>query len=386
MKILHLITDLNIGGAENSLYRLLSGMDRERFDSRVVSLIPVGRVGEKIQSLGIRVESLGMYPGRLSLTGAWRLISILRRDRPMILQTWLYHADLLGILAAQAVRLPVVVWNIRNSEMDLSQYRRLSGLVVRACAWLSGWPQVVVSNSHAGLDFHIRFGYHPPRWVIIPNGIDTRVFKPDREAYHGLRQELGLPPETVLIGQVARYDPMKNQLVFLKAAGELNRSGSQVHFVMIGEGITEENAILVDEVHRQGLAGRVHMLGRQDDIGRYESALDVLTSASSFGEGFPNVVAEAMSCAVPCVVTDVGDSAYLVGDTGLVVPPGDPQVLVEAWKRLLSGGEKVRRDLGAAARRRIETQFSLERTIFAYQDLYLSLSTQPAGVDKGKAV
>jgi glycosyltransferase involved in cell wall biosynthesis len=370
LKILHLITDLNTGGAETSLYRLLASMDCERFDSQVVSLITPGPLGEKIASLGIPVRSLDMRPGRPTPAALLRLTSWLRREKPDILQTWLYHADLLGILAARAARIPVVVWNVRNSEMELSQYRRLSGLVVRTCARLSGWPQAVVSNSHAGRDFHVRSGYHPARWVIIPNGIDTRVFKPDPEAYRWLRRELGLAPETVLIGQVARYDPMKNQAGFLMAAGELSRTGIQAHFVMAGSGVTDENAALGEVVKQQGLTGRVHLLGRRDDMPRIEAALDLLTSASIFGEGFPNVVAEAMACGVPCVVTDVGDSALLVGETGRVVPAHDPGALAGAWSDLLSMPPEGRRELGRQARERILGRFSLEKMAAAYSQLY----------------
>jgi glycosyltransferase involved in cell wall biosynthesis len=373
MKIFHLITDLNTGGAETSLYRLLGGMERAQFESQVVSLIPPGPLGKKIAGLGIRVRNLGMTPGRPTLAALTRLTGWLRTEQPDLLQTWLYHADLLGLLAARMAGVRRVVWNLRNSEMELSQYRRLSGLVVRACAYLSPFPQAVICNSRAGQEFHTRFGYHPRRWVVIPNGIDTRAFHPEPEAYQQLRRELGLPLGVILIGQVARYDPMKDQACFLKAAGTLLRSGSPAHFVLIGEGVTDMNPALTEIIRSQGLAGRVHLLGRQDDISRYEAALDVFASASAFGEGFPNVVAEAMACGIPCVVTDVGDSAFLVGGTGLVVPPQDPAALAAAWQKLLSSGEAARRELGALARKRVEENFSIEKTLAAYQKLYLGL-------------
>jgi len=381
MKVLHLITDLNTGGAETSLYRLLGGLERAEFDSQVVSLIPPGPIGEKIAALGIPVRTLGMAPGRPTPAALARLTGWLHADPPDLLQTWLYHADLLGILAARMAGVRRVMWNLRNSEMQLSQYRRLSGLVVHLCACLSGWPQVVISNSRAGQDFHARFGYHPRRWAVIPNGIDTRLFRPNPQAYAWLRSGLGLPPEELLVGQVARYDPMKDQAGFLRAAGELVRSGSPAHFVLIGHEVTDANPALTAAAREAGLAGRVHLLGRQDDIGRYEAALDVLVSPSAFGEGFPNAVAEAMACGVACVVTDVGDSAYLVGETGRVVPPSDPSALAAACGALLADANE-RGALGAAARRRIEANFSLERTVAAYRQLYLG----PGGDAQGKAV
>lgn len=365
IKVLHLITDLDTGGAEVSLYRLLAGTDRTQFDNQVVSLIPVGPVGEKIRALGIPVRSLDLQPGRPTLSALFRLAGLLHREKPAILQTWLYHADLLGLLVAKMVRIPAVVWNIRNSEMDFSKYRRLSGIVMAACARLSSWPQAVISNSRAGQDFHTRFGYHPARWIIIPNGVDTRVFKPDREAYLGVRRELGLAPETILIGQVARFDPMKDQASFLRAAGQFVQSGSNAQFVMIGQDVTSENVSLAEIIRREGIEDRVHLLGRREDMPRLNAALDILVSSSS-GEGFPNVVAEAMASGVPCVATDVGDSAHLVANTGIVVPPRNPQALAAAWAELLSLTASERFALGQQARQRIIQHFSLEKMVQAY--------------------
>jgi glycosyltransferase involved in cell wall biosynthesis len=262
-----------------------------------------------------------------------------------------------------------VIWNIRNTNIDFSQYRRLSGLVVRACTWMSGWPQVVISNSHAGRDFHIRLGYRPRRWAVIPNGIDTRVFKPDADAARWFRQELNLAPDTFLIGQIARYDPMKNHEGFLQAAGVLVRSGCKAHFVMAGEGVTDENTALLEVADQQALKGRVHMLGRRNDIPHLAAALDLFSSSSS-GEGFPNVVAEAMACEVPCVVTDVGDSAFVVGETGWVVPPHDPAAMAKAWGNCLALPESERNAVGARARQRVCDHFSLEEMVSAYSRLY----------------
>jgi glycosyltransferase involved in cell wall biosynthesis len=379
-RILHLITDLDTGGAEISLYRLLAHMDRTRFESRVVSLVPAGDVGEKIRSLGVPVRSLDLEPGRPTPAAFLRLVGWLRREPPDLLQTWLYHADLLGLLAAKAAGVHRVVWNIRNSELDLSRYRRLSRIVVRVCAWLSGGPLAAISNSQAGRDFHTHLGYHPARWAIIPNGIDLQAFRPDPQARLAVRKELGLDAEASLIGQVARYDPAKNQAGFLEAAGALVRAGVEAHFVLAGQDVTPENPALAEIVRGEALEGRVHLLGRRDDVPRLDAALDVLTSPST-GEGFPNVVAEAMACGVPCVVTDVGDSALLVGETGRVVAPGNPAALAAALQELVSAGAAKRGELGQAARSRVAERFSLEKTVAAYEELYEELLARPA---KGK--
>jgi glycosyltransferase involved in cell wall biosynthesis len=339
-------------------------------------------VGEEIRGLGIPVRSLELEAGRPTLGALLRLTSWLRRERPDLLQTWLYHSDLLGLLAAKAAGVRRVAWNIRNSEMDLSRYRPLSGLVVRTCARLSGWPQAVISNSQAGREFHARFGYHPRRWAVIPNGIDVEAYHPDGKARLEIRKELGLDERAVLIGQVARYDPMKGQSLFLRAAGRLVRAGARVSFVMVGQEVTPQNPALAEVIGEEALEGRVHLLGRRDDTPRLYAALDILASPSVFGEGFPNVVAEAMACGVPCTVTDVGDSALLVGETGRVVRPGDPEALAAAWQELVSAGPRVRQQLGGGARRRVAEHFSLEKTIAAYQQLYEQLLSGPV---KGQA-
>lgn len=373
LKIVHLITDLNVGGAEISLYRLLTGMDRAQYENQVISLTPIGSIGEKLLTSGIRVRSLNMQSGRPSPRGFLQLSDWLRHERPDVLQTWLYHADLLGLLAAKTARIQKVVWNLRSSYHDLSQYRRLTGIVLKLCTWLSGWPQAVVTNSRSGQEFHTHLGYHPRRWVWIPNGIDIQTFKPDPDMRSALRRELDLPPESFLIGLVARFDPMKDHVTFLQAAGLLSPAWANVHYVLVGEGVDPSNPSLVDQVQNEHLAGRVHLLGRRMDIPRLMAGMDIVSS-SSYGEGFPNTIAEGMACAVPCVVTDVGDAAFLVGDTGIVVPPKNPPALAGGWSRIIDLGPEGRQRLGRAARRRIEQEFCIAKTVQEYQRLYQSLA------------
>ena len=380
IRILHLITDLSTGGAEMSLFRLLGGIDRTRFENRVISLIPVGEIGVKIRALGIPVTSLGLRRGQFSLAALWSLVRELRNDRTEILQTWLYHADLLGWAATGLGGVKCLVWNIRSSDMDISQYKPLSGLVIRACALLSGRPQAVVVNSLAGQDIHIGLGYHPRRWVHIPNGVDLERYQPDPDARRAVRAELDLPVDTILIGMNARYDPMKNHSDFIQAAGQLIRSGLDVHFLLAGQDVNPGNRVLAELIDQKNLTGRVHLLGRCEDIPRLDAALDILAMTSSFGEGFPNAVAEAMACGIPCAVTDVGDAAFLVGNTGMVVPRDAPGDMADAWEALIKVGELERHRLGAAARRRVLENFSLSKAVASYEELYSNL----IGTDRKK--
>lgn len=373
LKIVHLITGLNVGGAERMLHKLLANMDRDRFQNVVISLIDAGSLGERIEELGIPVFSLGMRRGR---PGAPQLITALRllaRERPSILQTWMYHADLLGLICKELCRIPYVVWNLRASDQILHS-PRMTVWTFKACARLSRRPSVVIANSQAGQAFHASNGYHPRRWLVIPNGFDLGTFAPDFAARASVRADLGLCPDDILIGLVGRYDPMKDHETFFQAAMLLAERDPRIHFLLAGREVVPGNVELTRSITGHKVYNSVHMLGERADIPRLMSSLDIYASSSSYGEGFANVVGEAMACGVPCVVTDVGDSAAIVGDTGVVVPPRDPRAMADAWERLIEAGPEARHDLGQAARRRIVENYSLESVVRRYEDLYLELS------------
>lgn len=372
IKLLHLITNLSVGGSEIVLWRLLERMDKTRFTNSVACMIETGAVANRIRELGIPVFSLGMkrkWPDPRGLTGILRL---LRKERPDILQTWLYHSDLLGLLAGKIYGVPRLLWNIRCSNMDMYRYGRVTAMVVALNARLSGIPESIIVNSFAGKEYHQRIGYRPKRWDVIPNGFDTQTFRLDERARAGLRNELGLPEKSLLIGLVARFDPMKDHRNYFLAARHLLSTAEgeeDVHFVLAGLGVDAGNVKMRSIITDCGLNGRVHLLGERTDIPYVTSAFDI-ASSSSLGEGFPNVVGEAMASGVPCAVTDVGDSAWLVGDTGRVVPPGDPVALAEAWRDLIRMGVDRRRSMGVAARRRIEEEFSADVMVRRYEMVY----------------
>jgi glycosyltransferase involved in cell wall biosynthesis len=206
--------------------------------------------------------------------------------------------------------------------------------------------------------------------VVIPNGFDVKSFKPDQIARRGLREELRLADDTPLIGQIGRFDPQKDYHNFIQAAALLRATHPETRFVLCGDGLTQENSQVRDWIEEAGLDSRVHLLGRRDDVARVHAALDVLTLCSAFGEGFPNVVGEAMASGVPCVVTDVGDSAMIVGDTGRVVPARDPGGLADAWRWMLGLGPEGRAQLGLAARERIVRNFELDSIVDRYQSFH----------------
>jgi len=367
------------------LYRLLSHIDRSRFENVVISLTGLGTLGTKIESLGIPVITLGKreagLPGSigwgrlllLSLMGFWRLVLQLKRARPTILQTWLYHSDLFGLMAGKLAGVPAIVWNLRCTNLKIKR-----DFAMRLLASLSVYPQGVLVNSSAGQQFHETEGYRPKKWVLIPNGFDLNVFRPDSGARKSLRDERRLPEEAFLIGLIARVDPLKGHDTFLHGAKLLLEHKKDVHFVLAGSQVDHDNSSLVTDIKALGLSGHVHLLGERQDIQNVIAALDVLTNSST-AEGFPNVVGEAMACGVPCVVTDVGDSAFLVGVTGRLVPPGNPDLLAQAWIELVEMDREKRVQLGMAARERIRGRFDITSVVKRYEACYEDFVAEATG-------
>jgi glycosyltransferase involved in cell wall biosynthesis len=382
LKIFHLITDLDTGGAEMMLYKLLVGINRQRFSHVVVSLTDAGVLSKRIEALGIPVHTLSMHRGRPNLAGLWRLLQLLMCERPDVLQTWLYHANLLGLIAGKLMRVPAIARNIRCSNMDMRYYSRLSALIVRILAWVSPLPDVVLINTETGREFHEALHYRPRRRQVIPNGFDVSLFRPDPAARFYCRRLLGLPLNPILIGLIARYDPMKDHYTFLQAASYLLKDRSDIHFVLIGRNVTESNNDLTMIIQDLGISDHIHLLGERWDVPKIMQALDIMALTSAFGEGFPNVIGEAMASGVPCVVTDVRDAPLIVGDTGRVVPAQNPHATAHAWGELIDLPSEESRRLGLAARQRIAQHFSLRAVVTQYTALYEELSA--GGQMRGK--
>jgi glycosyltransferase involved in cell wall biosynthesis len=374
IRIMHLITGLNTGGAEIALSRLVEVLDRDEFDSHVISMVPTGLVGEHIRALGFPVASLEMPPGRPTLDGFLKLIRLLRDFRPNILQTWLYHADLLGLFAGKLSGVPAIAWNIRGSELNIMNSPRLSGLVLKICATLSGFPQIVVVNSNAGLISHKNLGYHPRKWQLIPNGIDTNKFKPDIAAGRKIRAEWGFSDEIRLVGIVARVDPQKGYEYFFRAAQIVKEKYSNARFVCIGTGPVEYIAELKTLAKTLDLDQYVMWAGVRSDMPAVYNSFDMVVSSSAYGEGFPNVVAETMSCGIPCIATKTGDSATLVDHAGVIIPARDYLAMSEAILLVLGQSDEERKNMGEKSRQRIIEYYSLGKMTSAYADLYRQLA------------
>ena len=375
MRIAVVITGLSTGGAEMMLLKLLERVDRERFAFHVISLTTLGEVGPRIRALGVPVEALGIARGRIEPLKVIQLARRLRQLHVDIVHTWLYHADLLGGLAARSAGVRAVIWGLRNSTLHPENTSTSTRLVLRLNALLSRWvPAGILSCSTVARDVHIAAGYRGEIFVI-PNGFDLERFKPDAAARDSVRIELQVPPDTPLVGIVGRYDPQKNHEGFLRAAGLLKGNNSRVHFLLAGTGVDRDNARLRAASERERVCDVTHLLGRRDDIPRLMASLDVLVSSSLFGEAFPNVLGEAMACGVPCAVTDVGDCANIVGPAGRIVPPGDMAGLAKATGELLEMTAAARFALGRQARERVQRDFDILDVARRYEGYYMRFAS-----------
>lgn len=344
-----------------------------RFFAHVISLGEIGVVGKKIQSLGIPVEALGMRSGAPDFTKFIKLAFRLRALKPDVVHTWMYHADLLGGLAARLAREGVVVWGIHNFSLDADKTKLSTRAVVKVCARLSGRvPKRIISCSEAAGYAHIARGYAKDKIVVIPNGFDLVQFRPNAIARRAFRAELGLGDDVPLVGLVARFHPHKNHAGFIEAAAYVHQRFPSVQFVLTGAGVDTNCSEILSMIDGAGLQNVTRLLGPRSDIPGIMSALDVLVSSSS-GEAFPGVVGEAMASGIVCAVTDAGDSALLVGDTGRVVPVGDMRGLAAAIEQILLLAPNERRILGERARARIREYFEIGAIVNRYEKLYEEL-------------
>jgi glycosyltransferase involved in cell wall biosynthesis len=371
MNILHIITGLEDGGAESALYRLCLNDPHDRH--QVVSLTGAGKYGPLLQAQGIPVLSLDMARGRVSRRGLSRLWGLLRRSPVDVIQTWMYHSNLLGGLAARATGHRNVIWGIHHSDLGDGGTSGKTVMVARLCAHLSrAVPRHIICCAEKSARVHADFGYAPERLRVVPNGYDLSVFRPDAALRERCRSELGLTMAQPVIGFVARHDMLKDHANLLAALRLLRDLGHVPTCLLVGTGMSADNATLGAQIQQSGVADQLMLLGRRDDIPAVMNALD-LHVMSSTSEAFPNVLAEAMASGTPCVSTDVGDAPDIIGPTGWIVPPRDPQALARAMAEALEAFGRPGTDWASrqrAARERVEQRFSIARMVEGYRAVW----------------
>lgn len=368
MKIVHVITGLGLGGAERMLSELVKVTSNNGDDVVVVSLLDLGVFGESIASCGVKIHTLNMK-SVLGLLGARvRLKKILDLEAPDVIHAWMYHAALL--LSWTRPKLPMI-WGIHHSLESPKREKLFLQIVIFLLKKLSRKPEKIVYCSNTSKHQHERYGFHESSSLTVPNGFDIESYRPYENNSKVLRSQLKIPSGAFVVGHIGRYHPMKDHRNFIAAAAKLLEKDQNIHFVLAGPSVDQDNKELVEVVDEFGVQENVHLLGPRSDVVQLYGLFDILSTSSSYGEAFPMVLGEAMACGCPCVATDVGDCAFLIGETGKVVPPRDPQALCEAWHFFCKLTQLERDQLGNAARQKVINEFSVEKVSKDFVSVYV---------------
>jgi len=371
IKIIYIVSNLTVGGAENVLLRLLSKIDKKKYDPLVISLVEKGKIGRKIERLGIDVYCLGIYSFINLLPGLIKLVIKINIFNPKIIHTFMIHSAILGGIIAKLLNRPTIIWNIFTTNLSLKSNKYKTYLIIKICASLSRVvPNRIIVDSSASYFAHKKAGYSYENMQIINNGVDTSVFCPNELIRNKYRQQYFKENELV-IGLIARYHPVKRHDMFIKVASLLKKKVNNIKFLLNGNNIEISNSELMKMINNKGIQDIIHLSDSKLEITDFLVACDILVSSSNF-ESFPNIICEAMACSIPCVVTNVGDCAKIVDDTGIIIEPNDPNALASALMRLIKMSSKDRMQLGNNARLRIENNFSLGLMVEKYNNLYNS--------------
>lgn len=363
--VLHVITGLNDGGAEAVLYRLCSTDKQDRHI--VVSMMDEGKYGPLLKAAGVELHCLYAERGRISYKSLRQLWRIMRETRPTIVQTWMYHANLIGGLVAFFSGSKRIMWGIRHVHLTKGDSKFSTRMIDRMSALLSYWvPERIIAISHKVSEAHIAKGY-AKKFALVYNGCDTAIFYPRASANPKLMEELGLTPNIPIVGCVARWTPEKDHATFLKAVAMANRE-HPLQVVLVGTGCIRENDILRELIRHTGTEDIVTLAGPRHDIPEIMSLLDIHVLPSK-NEAFGNVLIEAMASGTPCISTRVGDAAHIVGNTGWIVEPQDYEAMSQRVIGALT--EWSIRDRWekrqAGARSRVVENFSIEKMISDYR-------------------
>ena len=372
MKIVHIITGLEDGGAEATLTKLLSYSSVLRSRYHVISLLGLGKYGPKFREMGIPTYALNLNRPIYAISALFKLFKILRSIEPDIVQTWLYHADLIGGVIARIVGVKAIYWGVRHSNLSPANMKIRTLIVVKISALLSGViPHKIICCSDEAVKSHIDIGYDKNKFVVINNGYDLSNFTKINIDIDDVKSDFSIPISTPLLGMVARFNVQKDHYNLLQALANVKKEGLEFICILVGTGINNDNIQLTQWINQLSLSRNVKLLGQHEDIPLIMNILDIHI-LSSLGEAFPNVIAEAMACYTPCITTDVGEASIIVGDTGWVVPSQDhyslSQSIIEALKQLNDNDNWALRK--SAARKRIVENYSLVKMVSAYDEVW----------------
>ncbi len=342
-----------------------------RYEQSVLSLMVPGELQGRIRATGTPISTLSMRAGVPSPRAAGRLIHLARKTAPDMVMGWMHHGSIAAWYAARALHPHrPIIWNVRRSLTDISHEKLLTRFLLHRTARLSSQVDAIIFNSHVARQQYIALGYANDHITVIPNGFDCEYFKPRPEARERLTQLFGIDGSRPIIGMIARYHPMKDPATLVEAVCRLRLEGPDAHLLVVGTGMNHLARHIGPALANSLPSDRLTLADQRFDVAEWLPGLDLLVLPSAWGEGFPNILGEAMASGVPCVATDIGNSAWVVGEAGTIVPPRDPEAMRAAMAAILSLSTDARRTLGMSGRARIEEQFSIGSVAGQYVALY----------------
>ena len=374
MTVLHIITGLDDGGAEAVLYRLC------KFDEKnkhiVISLMNEGKYGPLLKEIDVDVYSLEMANGKIKLDSIINLYKLIKKLKPDVVQTWMYHADLIGGIVAKLAGIKNIVWGVHHTTLVKGESKRSTILIAKINAFISKFiPKKIIYCAEKSREVQESIGFIKKKGIVVCNGYNINDFKPNEEAGNNFRSEINIDEKEFLIGHVGRYDPQKDHKNLIEGIALLDKQKISFKVVLVGSNLDNQNEILINIIREKGLENKILLLGKRNDIPNVMNGFDLFVLSSAFGEAFPNVLNEAMACGTPCITTDVGDASIIVGETGWVIPPKNPQALANAIS--ISAKEKYENiknwtNRKNSARNRIVENFSIEKMAESYQKVWNS--------------
>jgi glycosyltransferase involved in cell wall biosynthesis len=371
MSIVHIISALTDGGAEAVLYQLC--LSDKSSNHIVISLMDDNKYGPLLTDNGIEVYYLNMKPNRISVGGVIKLYKIIRKIKPDVVQTWMIHADFIGGIISRLAGISNVVWGVHHTDLVKGELKRSTIIIAKMNAIFSHFvPKKIIYCAEKSRLVQESIGFNRTKGVVVPNGYNISNFTPSDVDRISFREELGIGDEVLLIGHVGRYVPQKDYKNLIEAIANIEQQGKVIKVVLVGSNLDIANKKLIDLIKEHNLINEFILLGRRNDIPTVMNGFDLFVLSSS-SEAFPNVLNEAMACGTPCVTTDVGDSAVIVGNTGWVVPTKDPMSLANAIiqaidEKLLRNEQWNERKI--ECRNRIIDNFSLENMISNYHKIW----------------
>ena len=371
MRILHIITSLDAGGAQWVLINILEQLKAKGVDQCLISMKPNGELAQQVIDLGISLHEISFSPGTF-IEATSRVNEIIASFQPQVIQSWMYHGDFLTIFLRNPDHIPII-WGVHHSYEHFKRNRlkfftKIIARINAACSHII--PNQIICCSRSAMKSHARIGYAASKMIHIPNGIAAERFIPDPQARNIFRQELGLDPQTCLIGYIARYHPQKDHALFFLSADLFLAKNKDVHFVLVGEQVVTDNPEIKKWMSLSKTPENFHFLGKRTDLPMITAALDLATLTSSGDEAFPLTIIEAMACEIPCVATDVGDVRLMLGPGGAIVPPHNPAALAATWQQMLDKDPAERAAIGKDLRLRVLEHFTNQAMAEHYLDQY----------------